>query len=681
MRHQISSLAWQSKKKNKTNFTLKIMLRAFFVLLLLVPSSIRADRSAFSMRGDRTAFVGFSGREGDRGSDSVGIRTAALSLLSASLSSSSAGATRKPSPVLLRRHKSAASLSTLEAHRFFNDGNIVNESNSDSSSSSDEIPLVFLHGMKGSHLAFSTGTNGQERTQRSWLSLGGLLNFPSKEDDNPERDISLPLSYSDDDSFDIPVQDRSKHFVDGTVDHVVELSGLLPGIGGPDSDTGNLDFFPFYGHATKFLEEINDAYIQDNIINGGNSYKSSKGADADRATTAASSSTVMRPRPTRSFCYDWRRNLFELAEEFHDFCEREFPNGQPVQVVAHSLGGLIAYAAMKEHPNKYEPGGVLVGVPFGTGIQYFQDMHKGYFTELGTCRQFLPPAQFTFSSHWSFFPMDRDEIADSFVDVSEYYDDDGDNNGPQTIAFEADRSTIGKKTASSLEEKEDKWRPATPGKPIEINFYDPEEWEKNEIGIFDPSYRQMLEAIDKNLISDYKNHMKLQMKDAARWRNVVLAPWEDEDEAKRHMPPLTICSSISVPTPNQILRRKRQATTSGKSSAHENFPRSLISLFEMGQKNPTPSCQWEYDYASGRTVPGDGRIDYDKSFPPTGTSFQTIDIKSLHSKQFCWEEKGGDLSTVWEQVNQQLEDYYKTNNDFETTTANATESVLSLMAK
>jgi alpha-beta hydrolase superfamily lysophospholipase len=54
----------------------------------------------------------------------------------------------------------------------------------------------------------------------------------------------------------------------------------------------------------------------------------------------------------------------------------KFPN-QPVQIIAHSLGGLMTFAAMRDHPEKYSPGAVVVGVPFGTGIQYFQDLHKG----------------------------------------------------------------------------------------------------------------------------------------------------------------------------------------------------------------------------------------------------------------------------------------------------------------
>jgi len=76
---------------------------------------------------------------------------------------------------------------------------IVNDSMlADDGDDENIVPLVFLHGIKGSHLALSS-TNGKgadPKTQRSWLSLGGLLNFPPKDDNHPDRDLSLPLSYT-----------------------------------------------------------------------------------------------------------------------------------------------------------------------------------------------------------------------------------------------------------------------------------------------------------------------------------------------------------------------------------------------------------------------------------------------------------------------------------------------------
>lgn len=36
----------------------------------------------------------------------------------------------------------------------------------------------------------------------------------------------------------------------------------------------------------------------------------------------------------------------------------------------------MTFDAMRSHPEKYAPGAVVVGVPFETGIQYLQDLHK-----------------------------------------------------------------------------------------------------------------------------------------------------------------------------------------------------------------------------------------------------------------------------------------------------------------
>lgn len=157
------------------------------------------------------------------------------------------------------------------------------------------------------------------------------------------------------------------------------------------------------------------------------------------ATQQQSRHSLKHCRPTAVFSYDWRRPLPELCTQLHEFCEASFPN-QPVQIIAHSLGGLMSFAAMREHPEKYTPGAVVVGVPFETGIQYLQDLHKGYFTELDRCRQFTPEKQFTMSSHWAFFPIDKERLEDRFVDVTKRCEQGHD------VKFEADKSGIGKKS-------------------------------------------------------------------------------------------------------------------------------------------------------------------------------------------------------------------------------------------
>ncbi|KAI2510956.1 hypothetical protein MHU86_3428 [Fragilaria crotonensis] len=412
-----------------------------------------------------------------------------------------------------------------------------------------EVPLVFIHGMKGSHLS--------SPMSRHWLSLSGLLNLPPKPDYDPSRDFSLPMTYTG------MVQERGNLKPDGLVNYIVDVNAYL-------------QFLPFYGHISNVMDQLDVAY-KTNAKPQGN----------------ITSSTT---RPTACFVYDWRRDLLELSDAFHMFCCESFPD-RPVQVLAHSMGGLLAISAMRRYPEKYRPGAVMAGVPFGTGIQYLQDLHLGYFTELGRCRQFLPESQFTFSSHWCFFPTSPETLGDAFVDVTHL----------PGITFEANVPSIGKNLGKEFREP-------VRGRPIQIDFYNVDDWEKHSIGIFS-------KGMDEATLEVYRNHMRLQIPRALEFRITALGPAEQHED----IPPLAVGASNTKPTINQILRR---------TSKNGSF---------------------EYDYSSGRSVPGDGRINFTGAFPPV--RHKAFELQSLHTKQFIWEDHGGDLGTLLREVEDQLAMY------------------------
>ena len=184
---------------------------------------------------------------------------------------------------------------------------------------------------------------------------------------------SLPLE------SDTPVQHRGPLRPDGVVDHIIELKGTM-------TNFVDLNFLPFYGHATKMLRDVDRAYHKakvDGLVETTRSFPrteeetSSQGIyktigafvektsnlgffNATRLTATEQQSrhsSLIHSRPTAVFTYDWRRSLPELASAFHEFCETTFP-GQPVQICAHSLGGLMAFDAMRKYPEKYRPGRV-----------------------------------------------------------------------------------------------------------------------------------------------------------------------------------------------------------------------------------------------------------------------------------------------------------------------------------
>ena len=79
----------------------------------------------------------------------------------------------------------------------------------------------------------------------------------------------------------------------------------------------------------------------------------------------------------------------------------------------------------------------------------------------------------------------------------------------------------------------------------------------------------------------------------------------------------------------------------------------------MTRKGRDISNPYEYDYINGRAVPGDGRIDYDKAFPPDFVSHKRVTLDSPHTKQMCWESSSGSLGRVYEEVVHQAEEYLK----------------------
>ena len=156
-----------------------------------------------------------------------------------------------------------------------------------------------------------------------------------------------------------------------------------------------------------------------------------------------------------------------------------------------------------------------------------------------------------------------------------------------------------------------------------------------QLGVFGPEYNGRL---SDNKRQAYKDHMRIQMQAAKEWRVKVLGESEDSGKISSlpsftSFPPLVVCASDKVPTVNQILRRRNS---------------------HLSPKNPN---KWEYDYINGRSVPGDGRIDYDRAFPLSFIDHKKVVLNSAHAKQMCWEESGGDLAKIYNEVVDQITDY------------------------
>lgn len=162
------------------------------------------------------------------------------------------------------------------------------------------------------------------------------------------------------------------------------------------------------------------------------------------------------------------------------------------------------------------------------------------------------------SSHWSFFPISRKRLEDRFLDVSAEFD--GTVEKTNQMKFDADKSGIGKTGTT--------FQPKVEGENAYWDFYDPDEWERQQIGVFSPEYDNRLS--DEQRVA-YKEHMRIQMAAAKEWRKAVLGEDEriDNDEESSdglsseylaNFPPFVAFATDKIPTVNQILRRRRQST-------------------------------------------------------------------------------------------------------------------------
>jgi pimeloyl-ACP methyl ester carboxylesterase len=111
------------------------------------------------------------------------------------------------------------------------------------------------------------------------------------------------------------------------------------------------------------------------------------------------------------FAYDWRRDNNETLVHFTRTLTELAAAVGPIDVVAHSMGGLLTLAHLLTAGEAAIRRVVFVGVPFLGGVGYLSDMHLGAVT--GLDRRLLAPAvQLSFTSVYAFFPLGGKRVLD-----------------------------------------------------------------------------------------------------------------------------------------------------------------------------------------------------------------------------------------------------------------------------
>ena len=116
-----------------------------------------------------------------------------------------------------------------------------------------------------------------------------------------------------------------------------------------------------------------------------------------------------------TFPYDWRREYGETTDKLVEYMaatSKKF-DGQPLQVVAHGDGGLIAYAALTLETRHLFESMIFIGTAFGPSLnEPLQMLHQEYPGKGDKVKQLLrPKIATTFPSSYAKFPSPADKEA------------------------------------------------------------------------------------------------------------------------------------------------------------------------------------------------------------------------------------------------------------------------------
>lgn len=214
-------------------------------------------------------------------------------------------------------------------------------------------------------------------------------------------------------------------------------------------------------------------------------------------------------RPLHIFSYDWRRDNNESSARFEAFLDElsQRYGGKKVQVVSHSMGGMITLTVLNRRPELFDRV-VFTGVPFRGGIGYMDNMHLGVSIGLNS-KLLSPEVLFSHPSVYSFYPAGQSfENTDVLRDENEA--------------------------------------------PLQLDFYDPEVWAENGFGVFAAASANWRGNPDERRVF---------LKDALRVARKFRVAMRPKHSAGKY-PPVLVVGSKSHATLHHI-KRKPISSSSG----------------------------------------------------------------------------------------------------------------------
>ncbi|PRP79396.1 hypothetical protein PROFUN_12994 [Planoprotostelium fungivorum] len=378
------------------------------------------------------------------------------------------------------------------------------------------IPVVFIPGLKGSSLYSKEG-------RKIWINKMQALGL-----DNPRLDLPLEWYKVDDDPDD----------PDGHLLWRQRSDGVRAG---------------------KVIKQMLKVSIYRNFMND----------------------VKAKGRPFYEFAYDWRRDCNEAAHLLSKKLLAIYEQHRvPIQVVSHSMGGLITYAVVNDPKFTHLfHSALFVGCPFSQEITFLEYMHAGQPEGLNT-EILSPQVLFTCGSAGVFYP---------FPDNPKVYGYKDRTHRP--------RQYMPSPESDEELEQQRKFMEEYPWLTIyDIDFYSPEDWLRHKIGIYSIDYENLPWKLPPNTTPEQVREVLFEHQRRALHQSRLRF---NPDIA---YPPMAVLRTSNVPTLSRVLK---------------NGPKSVRG----------------YDFESLPKSDGDGRVVASATLLPRGVPHVVYTCKLDHTFQ------------------------------------------------
>jgi len=183
-----------------------------------------------------------------------------------------------------------------------------------------------------------------------------------------------------------------------------------------------------------------------------------------------------------------------------------------VQVISHSMGGLITFATLNKNPELFSSV-LFAATPFHQGISFIEDLHAGKSTGVNS-KILSPQVLFTFPSVFTFFPF---------------------KNEPKILRYDG--------------KSNDKF--------LDIDLFDAEDWVKYKISVF----------ADQPNNETYKAHLVKVLHNARVFRDRWIKFKKDVK-----YPPISVLAAKNHPTKARIFLNGPKSIKGLDFATHDTFP-------------------------------------------------------------------------------------------------------------